>query len=338
MEGAALTQLEPIAGRPDPRVGWFTRMFRSDRAIILAFLIPSLIILAGVVLIPLIYAFVLSLQGAQVTVIGGRGQITGPFVGLANYLALLQSPAFWTALVDTLYFWVVSIVFEVVFGIGVALLLQRRFRFYGLVRTLIFIPWAIPTVVNANLWAMILDGDPFGALNALLLRLHIVQSPVVWLNPAPVLTGIPFLSHAITAIGGSLAMNWIIIGDEWHTLPIVIFLVLAGLQSIPQDYMESARMDGAGAWATFRRVTLPLLSPVLAVALILRTMQLLRAFTLMFTLESTGLPVLSITAYQQAFSFGAFGEGSAVAFLIGIIALIVAFFYITVLFRQEFVQ
>lgn len=333
-----MTQLEPAPLHGAPKIGWFTRLFRSDRAIILAFLIPSLIILVGVVLIPLAYAFILSLQGAQVTVIGGRGQITGPFLGLANYIALFQTPGFWTALIDTLYFWVVSIIFEVVFGIGVALLLQRRFRFYGLVRTLIFIPWAIPTVVNANLWAMILDGDPFGALNALLLRLHIISAPVVWLNPAPVLAGIPFLSHLISAIGGSLAMNWIILGDEWHTLPIVIFLVLAGLQGIPQDYMESARMDGATAWATFRRVTLPLLSPVLAVALILRTMQLLRAFTLIFSLESTGLPVLSITAYQEAFTFGAFGEGSAVAFLIGVIALIVAFFYITVLFRQEFAQ
>lgn len=313
----------------------FTRLFQGDRGVILAFLLPSLLILVGVVVIPLVYALILSLEGAQVTIIAGHGTVTGPFVGLANYGALLSNAGFWQALRTTLYYWLVSILIEIVFGIGAALLLNRRFRGQAIVRALVFIPWAIPTVVNANLWSMILDGDPFGGLNALLMQLHLTAAPIVWLNPSAILTGVPWLSHAFTAIGASLGLNWIIVGDEWHTLPIVIFLSLAGLQSIPHEYYEAARIDGAGPWSVLRNVTLPLLGPVLAVVLILRTMQLLRAFTLIYTLESTGLPVMSIAAYQYAFTFGAFGEGSALAFLIGLLALMVAFFYILVLFRGE---
>jgi multiple sugar transport system permease protein len=290
----------------------------------------------AVVLIPLVYAFLLSLHGAQVTVIAGRGQVSGPFVGLQNYFALFENPNFWQALRTTLYFWIVSILIELVFGIGAAVLLHRPMRGKAIIRALVILPWAIRTVVNANLWSMILDGDPFGALNAFLLQTHLMRQPVVWLNPSPILPGIPWLSHLVTALGGSLGMNWIIVGDEWHTLPIVIFLALAGLQSIPQEYYEAARIDGATGWNSFRYVVFPLLSPVLAVILILRTMQLLRAFTIIYTLESTGLPVLSTLAYQYAFTFGAFGQGSAIAFMIGLLALIISFFYIRFLFRQEF--
>ncbi|MCL6595281.1 MAG: sugar ABC transporter permease [Firmicutes bacterium] len=329
----------PVAALPPAvrRGSAFTRLFQGDRGVVLAFLLPSLLLLVAVVLLPLAYALLLSLEGAQVTVVGGHGSVSGSFVGLANYAALFANPGFWQALRTTLYYWLVSILIEVVFGIGAAVLLNRRFRGQTVVRALVFLPWAIPTVVNANLWSMILDGDPFGGLNALLMQLHLTTAPVVWLNPSPVLAQVAWLSHALTAVGASLGMNWIIVGDEWHTLPIVIFLTLAGLQSIPHEYYESARIDGAGPWATFRHVTWPLLGPVLAVVLILRTMQLLRAFTLIYTLESTGLPVLSITAYQYAFTFGAFGQGSAVAFLIGVLALLIAFFYIRVLFRTEFV-
>ncbi len=182
---------------------------------------------------------------------------------------------------------------------------------------------------------MIFDGDNFGALNDLLLQWHVIQSPIVWLNPSALFPQIPWLSNALSYLGSNLAMNSIIVGDEWKTLPIVAILVLAGLQTIPHEYYEAARVEGASAWRQFRQITLPLIAPVLTVVLILRTMQLMRAFTLIFTLEQFGLPVLSIQAYQQAFSFGSFGMGSAVSFLIGLIALVIAYFYIKRLYREE---
>lgn len=317
---------------------WARRYFRAvsgENVWFVLLLIPAVVILLGVIVVPMLWALKMSLANTVVTVVGGRGSVGGQFVGLHNYMVLMKEPQFWIALRETLYFWIVSILIELTIGIGMAVLLNRPFPGFWLVRAIIFIPWAVPTVVNATLWGMIFNGNSYGALNDLLLRWHWIKTPVVWLNPAPVFSQIPWLSHLFSAIGSNTAMNAIIVGDEWQTLPIVAFLVLAGLQMIPHDYYEAARIEGASAWKQFTRITVPLIGPVLSVVLILRTMQLLRAFTMIFTLEGYGLPVLSIDAYQQAFSFGDFGLGSAVAFIIGFMALVIAYFYVKNLYREE---
>ncbi|MHB1681815.1 MAG: carbohydrate ABC transporter permease [Bacilli bacterium] len=298
-------------------------------------LVPSLLILVAVVIIPMLYALRMSLANSSVVVIGGRGMVTGQWVGLQNYASLMQNPLFWQAFRETLYFWLVSIVIEVTVGIGMAVLLNQNFWGRKVVRVIVFIPWAIPTVVNAMLWGMILDGDNYGALNDLLLRLHLISAPIVWLNPTPLFSQIPWLANALSFVGANSAMNALIVGDEWKTLPIVAVLILAGLQTIPGEYYEAARVEGATGWRQFRQITLPLLGPILTVVLILRTMQLLRAFTLIFTLEQYGMPLLSIQAYQQAFSFGSFGTGSAISFLIALLALLIAIVYIKRLYREE---
>ncbi|MDA8192787.1 MAG: sugar ABC transporter permease [Thermaerobacter sp.] len=321
-----------------PRPSLMRRYFRrvsGENAWFVLLLIPAVVILLGVIVIPMLWTLKMSLANTSVSVVGGRGSVGGQFVGWRNYIFLLTDPQFWVALRETLYFWIVSIGIEVTLGIGMALLLNRPFRGFWLVRAVIFIPWAIPTVVNATLWGMIFNGNNYGALNDLLLRWHWIAAPVVWLNPSPLFARIPWLSHALSAIGSNLAINAIIVGDEWKTLPLVAFLVLAGLQMIPQDFYEAARIEGASAWTQFNKITLPLIGPVLSVVLILRTMQLLRAFTILFTLEGYGLPVLSIGAYQQAFSFGNFGIGSAEAFIIGVMALVIAYFYVRKLYREE---
>ncbi len=298
-------------------------------------LVPSLLILVAVVIIPMLYALRMSLANSSVVVIGGRGMVTGQWVGLQNYASLMHNPLFWQAFRETLYFWLVSIVIEVTVGIGMAVLLNQNFWGRKVVRVIVFIPWAIPTVVNAMLWGMILDGDNYGALNDLLLRLHLISAPIVWLNPTPLFSQIPWLANALSFVGANSAMNALIVGDEWKTLPIVAVLILAGLQTIPSEYYEAARVEGATGWRQFRQITLPLLGPILTVVLILRTMQLLRAFTLIFTLEQYGMPLLSIQAYQQAFSFGSFGTGSAISFLIALLALLIAIVYIKRLYREE---
>ncbi len=327
--------VERVASLGRPKLGH--RIFRALSGEYFWFyllLLPSVVILLGVVIIPMLYALKMSLGNTSVVVIGGHGSVQSTFVGLANYVALMQNPAFWQALRETLYFWVVSIGLELTVGIGMALVLNQKFWGQKVVRVLVFIPWAVPTVVNAMLWGMILNGNDYGVLNDLLLRLHWIRTPVVWLTPTPVFQGVPWLSHSLGALGSNLAMNAIIVGDEWKTLPIVAILVLAGLQMVPAEYYEAARVEGASWVSQFFRITLPLVGPILTVVLILRTMQLLRAFTLVYTLEGYGLPLLSISAYQQAFSFGAFGPGSATAFIIGMIALVIAYFYIKRLYRE----
>lgn len=321
-----------------PRASVSQRLFRAylgDHGLILALLVPSIVILLAVVILPLLYALDLSLKNSAVTVVGGVGTVSGSWIWLQNYIAIFSNPQFWSAFRHTMYYFVVSIVIELVFGTGIALLLNQRFRGKSLVRTLVFVPWAIPTVVNANLWGMILNGNAYGALNALMGQLGLLAQSVVWLNTTPVWEHVPLLGPLLNWAGGSLGMNAIIVGDEWKTLPIVAFLVLSGLQAIPTDFYEAARLDGASLWAQFRAITLPLLGPILAVVLILRTMQLLRAFTIMYTLEGTGLPVLSILAYQYSFSFGYFGQGAAVAMVIGLLALLVTFVYLKLLYREE---
>ncbi len=298
-------------------------------------LIPSIVLLVCVVIIPMVFAFKMSLGNTTVVTVGGKGSIQSVWVGLQNYVNVLSSPYFWQAFRDTVYFSVVSLLIEVTVGVGIALLMNQKFFGRKVFRVIVFIPWAVPTVVNAMLWGMVFDGDNYGALNDLLLRMHWIQTPVIWLNAAPLFQGIPWLSNFVSWLGGSVAMNSMIIGDEWRTLPIVAVLLLAGLQTIPNEYYEAARVEGASAWRQFRAITVPLLGPILSIVLILRTMQLLRAFTLIFTLQQYGLPILSIEAYQQAFSFGNFGTGSAISFLVGILSLLIAVVYIKRLYKEE---
>ncbi len=298
-------------------------------------LLPSILILIGVVIIPILFAFRMSLGNTSIVVIGGKGSISDTWVGLQNYIQLFQNSLFWQSFRETIYYWVVSIIVELVVGIGIAVLLNKEFFGRRVVRVIVFIPWAIPTVVNAMLWGMIFDGDNYGALNDLLLRFHLISTPIVWLNPNPLFAHIPWLSNALSWLGSNQAINALIVGDEWKTLPIVAILVLAGLQTIPSEYYEAAKVEGASGWKQFRNITLPLVSPILTVVLILRTMQLLRAFTLIFTLEQFGLPLMSINAYQQAFQFGSFGTGSAISFLIALLAIIISIVYIKRLYREE---
>ncbi len=298
-------------------------------------LIPSILVLIGVVVIPMVFALKMSLGNVSVTVVGGKGSLQNQFVGLGNYLALFRSSAFWQAFRETFYYFLVSICIELTVGVGLGVLMNQPIRGRKIFRVIVFIPWAIPTIVNAMLWGMIFDGNNYGALNDILLRLHVIHSPVVWLNVSAVLTRIPWLSHGLSAIGMNGAMNAMIVGDEWKTLPLVAMLVLAGLQSIPSDYYEAARVEGASPWRQFRSITLPLLGPILTVILILRTMQLLRAFTLIYTLEQYTEPLLSISVYENAFQFGNFGTASAIAFIIAIIALLISFVYIRSMYREE---
>lgn len=298
-------------------------------------LIPSILVLIGVVIIPMVFAFKMSLGNVSVTVVGGKGSLQNQFVGIENYLTLFRSSAFWQAFRETFYYFLVSICIELTVGVGLGVLMNQPIRGRKIFRVIVFIPWAIPTIVNAMLWGMIFDGDNYGALNDILLRLHVIHSPVVWLNVSAVLTHIPWLSHGLSAIGMNGAINSMIVGDEWKTLPLVAMLVLAGLQSIPSDYYEAARVEGATPWRQFRSITLPLLGPVLTVILILRTMQLLRAFTLIYTLEQYTEPLLSISVYENAFQFGNFGTASAIAFIIAIIALLISFVYIRSMYREE---
>lgn len=248
---------------------------------------PAALVLAALALFPIGAAAWLSLQRMMIVFHERR------FIGLGNYAFLLRDARFWTALVNTSYFTAVAVALELALGLSFALLLRARAPGQGLLRTSILVPWAIPTVVAARLWAWLFDADH--GLITRLLPLHDVD----WL-------GTP-----------GYAMHAAILVDVWKTTPFVALLLLAGLETIPADLYRAAELDGASAWRAFRSITIPLLRPTLALALVFRTLDAFRVFDAVYVLTGGGpantTETLSIYTYKTLMRAGDFGYGSALA-------------------------
>jgi multiple sugar transport system permease protein len=264
---------------------------------------PSMILIAVVAAYPIIYAVWLSLHEYSVRQ-AGLSRWAGP-LGLRNYHAAFSNPQWWSALEHTLIFTVVSVALELVIGLGMALAMHSAFRGQGLLRTVVLVPWAVLTVVTAVMWRTMFV-SPYGFVNTIL------GTQTVWLGSEP------------------QALIVIIIADVWKTAPFMALLILAGLQVIPGEIYEAAEVDGATTWQRFARITLPLLTPAILVALIFRTLDALRIFDLPFVLTQgqNGTSTLSTIA-QEAFATNRiYGLGAAMAVLTFIIVMIVSFSYI----------
>ncbi|MCW5730355.1 MAG: sugar ABC transporter permease [Alphaproteobacteria bacterium] len=269
------------------------------------FLAPMLFVLAIVALWPLARTLLLSLTDAS---LGAAG--TARFVGFENYLVkddgawygLLADPLWWLALRNTLTFAFVSVAAEVVLGTLIALILNARFRFRGLMRAAVLVPWAIPTVVSAKMWAWMLH-DQFGIVNDLLLRLGLIGAPLAWLADA------------------DLALWSVIAVDVWKTTPFVALLVLAALQMLPEDCYEAARVDGIHPAKVFFFVTLPLIRPALIVAVIFRFLDAMRVFDLVYVMtgNADATLTLSVHARQMLVDFQDAGSGSAASVLLFVV-------------------
>ena len=185
-------------------------------------LLPAVLVVFGVVLYPVARTLVVSLYDVTSSMPGDY-----PFVGLDNYTRVFEDSGFYSALGHTMYFTLVSTSLELVLGIAVALLLNTPLRARWLWRSIVVLPWALPTIVNGSMWRWIYNGQ-YGALNGLLDTLGISDEPTQWL-------GSPFL-----------ALNMVIVADVWKNTSIVVFFILAGLQTIPDELYEAARIDGAG--------------------------------------------------------------------------------------------
>lgn len=278
-------------------------------------LLPTLLVVLGVIIYPLLKTFETSLYSIQLT----KPWLGRPFVGLGNYIEMLREPYLWQALGRTVYFSVVSIGMELVLGTAIALLLNQEFRGRWLLRSIVLLPWALPTVVNAAMWRWIYNPE-YGALNALLTQLHLMENYRSWLSD-PV-----------------LAMNMVIFADVWKMTPLVVLLLLAALQNIPKSLYEAARVDGAGSWRSFWRVTLPLLQPTFLVIIVMRTMETLKVFDIVYVLTrggpANGTQVIAYYAYTEAFSQLRFGSGAAVAYFIAFVTAIFALVYIRAMRRE----
>lgn len=278
-------------------------------------LIPSLLVILGVTLWPVISTFILSFFNAPT----GINQVR-TFVGLGNYIDMLKDQTFWDTIGRTLYFTVVSVSLELAIGLAVAQLIHSHPWGWQFMRISLIIPWAVPTIVNGAMWRWIYSAD-FGALNGLLMQLGLIKHYVAWLSST------------------DMAMNLVIVADIWHTMPFVALVLQAALATLPEDLEEAAAVDGANAWQRFWQIRLPLLRPAILVALIVRTVDAFRVFDIVYIITSAGpaYKTLTITylTYLNSFSFGKQGTGAALSFLISTVTIIMAFIYIRILYRPE---
>jgi ABC-type sugar transport system permease subunit len=234
-------------------------------------------------------------------------------VGLANYVEIAADGRFWGAMLHTAFFTAASVALELGLGLFLALALNRAFRGRGLVRAAVLVPWSIPTVVAALLWRFLFDAQA-GIANAVLVGLGLLDEPVVWLVRA--------------------ATAWVpvILADVWKTTPFVTLLLLAGLQNIDPALSEAAAVDGAGAWRQLWHVTLPLLRPALAVALVFRSLDAFRVFDLIYVLTTggpgTSTEPIALYAFNALFSNLRFGYGAALSVIVFLVTFLLALLYL----------
>jgi multiple sugar transport system permease protein len=277
-----------------------TRFHLSDGWFGFLITVPALLIMLTVFIFPLVFSAYTSLH---------RFEITRPdrtrFIGLENYATILQDEAFHRALGNTLTYVFVAVPIEFAIGLILAMALATITRGRGMFRTLLVIPQMLAPAVMALMWKFMYN-DELGIINHLL-REFGVNRPPLWLTDTP------------------LALFSIIIVEVWATVPIFVLLLLAGLLSIPQEYYEAAAIDGGSTWAVFRHVTLPLLQPVILVALLIRGMDAFRVFDLVYVLTGGGpalrTDVLSYFIFRTAFTDRDFGLASAGAWIVSIILL-----------------
>jgi ABC-type sugar transport system permease subunit len=296
------------SSRRDARAAW-PRVRRGEGRFALALLAPAALVVFGVVLYPVARTLVLSLFAVDSPFPGSY-----PFVGADNYTRVFSDPRFYPVLGHTLYFTLVSTALELGLGIGTALVLNAPLRLRWLWRSIAVLPWALPTIVNGALWRWI-DNGQYGVLNGLLSAVGL--EPHQWL-------GSPFL-----------ALNMVIVADVWKNTSIVAFFLLAGLQTIPGDLYEAARVDGAGAVRAFRSITLPMLLPSIAVVLVLRTIEAFKVFDIIYVMTgggpASGTQTIAFYTYLQAFSNQLFGYGASLAYLIVLAVLALAMGYLRLL-------
>jgi multiple sugar transport system permease protein len=279
----------------------------SERNLARAFMAPSITTMVLVAGFPIIWAAFLSLFAYT-----GRQQ-TG-FAGLGNYVEAFTDPRFWDSVIATFVFTVSSVFFEFIIGMVFALIMNKAFFGRGVTRATILIPWVIPTVISAQMWFFMFNITP-GFINSLL----------------------PFVPADFNWLGSDYwAMFAMVFADVWKTAPFVALLLLAGLQTIPNELYEAGRVDGANAWQRFRSITLPLLRPAILVALLFRTVDALRIYDLpaVMTNGAFGTETLSVLVQQFVVQTPDPGLGSAFSTLTFAIVLGVGIVFISVLGRD----
>jgi trehalose/maltose transport system permease protein len=274
---------------------------------------PAVIVVLVVALYPLVQTFRLSLTNARL------GRPGYSYIGLTNYRFLWNDPEFINSIKHTFEFTIVSVAFETVLGMAIALVIHSNFKGRGLVRTSMLVPWAIPTVVSAQMWKWMYN-DVYGVVNDFLVnKVHILDQSY------------SFTTKPATALWSVVAV------DVWKTTPFMALLLLAGLQVIPGDIYEASMVDGASKWQQYWQLTLPLLKPALLVALIFRTLDAFRVFDVIYVMgfHSPTMETVAVYAQQAIFGIQRLGRGSAASVVIFLLIGILVAVYTRVVKIEE---
>ncbi len=274
-----------------------------------------IIIMGAVIGWPLIQTFVLSLTDSDLM------NLTKPaFVGFTNFTKALKNPGYLESLKISGLFALVVVLSEMVLGTSVALLLNEPFKGRAFVRGLLILPWAVPTTVNAMMWRLIYNPE-YGALNSLLFQLGIIDQYVSWIGTA------------------DKALWSVMFADIWKNFSLVAMIALAALQTLPESQIEAATIDGANGWQRFRFITLPHLIPSLQVALVLRIIETVKVFDIIYVMTRGGpankTRSASIFVYQEAFTNSRMGSGAAYAIIMVCMIMILIAFYLKGISKKE---
>lgn len=367
----------------------------EDATFIMVMLVPAGLVFFIGILFPLIYGLLISMFHLDVSKQEYNSLRPENFIGLGNYLAMLAEERpfrdFFRYYMNTLIFTVVTVFFELILGLVVALLLNKEFKGRGIVRAAVLVPWAIPTIVNAKIWQLLFLANEKGVANDIFMRFGLTEKPIIfeglglyaplnllWVTALlifPVTTGIilyawapklfrrtfDFLdntSEVIIAVlmvisgiilflipqemllpGGALSFAVIdfptdfvivFIVDIWKTTPFMALLILADLQTVPQDLYKAAEVDGASRWQTFREVTLPLIIPGIGTALIFRCIDAFRVYDILAVFTSDSIASLTKIAVN-AHSDGLYGAAASIAIFtfLNILTFVLFFMWLT---------
>jgi multiple sugar transport system permease protein len=278
-------------------------------------ILPAFLVIALFTIYPILYAVRISFYQYLLT----RPK-SHPFIGLKNYQEVINSYYFQNSLTITAIYTIAAVIGVIIFGLGVALLLNSKIRLANFLKIFILLPWAIPAVVGGLLWKWILNSD-FGILNGILYSLGIIKDYI------------PFLANP------TLAKISIILAHIWKEGPLVSIFFLSGLQLIPNELYEAARIDGGGGWRIFRLITLPLLKPIFLVVVVYETMTAILTFDVIYVLTGGGpgdsTALISWFAYAEIFKSLNLGHGIALAIIIALITLVLIILYLRVLKSED---
>lgn len=293
-----MQRLDPIQAR-EQRTAWLL-------------LTPALLVLALVYAYPIVRALWLSFFDRSLGT-----QLQSVFIGFNNYVRMAGDGRFWQSFWTTIIFTTSSVILELILGMCIALVLHQKFKGRSLVRTSALIPWALPTALIGLAWAWIFN-DQFGVVNDILRRLGLISGGINWLGEP------------------ALAMVAVVLADVWKTTPFISILLLAGLQSISDDLYEAHSLDGANAWQSFWRITVPLLMPQILIAVLFRFAQAFGIFDLIAVMTGGGpggaTEVVSLYIYSTVMRYLDFGYGAAlvvVTFFLLVLAVAIASFLLS---------